>query len=149
MIWNRQRTYAALVGIGIWVLLTRTILMTAQGWLAKFVPWVAALLALELLLNVGVFLTATWWWIGATERRSIPPLRLTAATVIVHAVRVAIFVLGETGPWHDFDVRPIFRTGSVAEWHWVVFAAVLAALSLVGLTVVWRHRRARCHSAIE
>ena len=147
--WNRQRTYAVLVGGGIWILLTRTILMISQGWLAKFVPWVAGLLALEFLLNAGVFLTAVWWWVGATERRATLPLRLTAASVIVHAMRVAIYVLSQTGPWHDFDVRPIYRAEAVAEWHWVVFAAVLATLGLVGLTLVWRRRRNHRRSAAE
>jgi len=140
--WNRQRTYAAIVGLGIWVLLIRTILMVAQGYLVTFVPWVAALLAFELLLNASIFLSALWWWIGAVANRATLPLRLTAATVIIHAIRVLIFVLGRTVPWLDFDVRPIHRMISPAEWHWVVFAAILATLSLVALAVVWRRRRA-------
>ena len=143
MSWNRQRTCATFFGVGIWVLLIRTILMIARGSLATFVPWVAALLGLEFLLNVGVFLSAAWWWIGAVQGRETLTLRLTAAAIIVHAVRVAIYVLGRTGPWHDFDVRPIHRTGSAAEWHWVILAAILATLSLLILVIAWRRRRAR------
>jgi len=148
MKWNWQRTYAAIVGLGIWVLLIRTILMTAQGYLSIFVPWVAGLLALELLLNASVFLSALWWWLGAVASRATLSLRLTATAIVVHAIRVAVFVLGRTGPWHDFDVRPIHRTSSVSEWHWVIFAAILATLSLVILAAVWRRLRAHRTSSI-
>jgi hypothetical protein len=148
MTWNRQRTYATLVGLGIWILLGKTIVMTAGGSLATFVPVVAALLALEFLLDVGVFLTAIRWWIGGTVARARLPLRLTAAAVVVHAIRVAIYVLGRTGPWHDFDLRPAFRTGPTAEWPWVIFAGAASAVSLVALFVVWRaiRRRAPAHA---
>ena len=143
MSWNRQRTCATIIGLGIWVLLLRTILMTAQGYLVTFVPWVAALLALELLLNVSIFVSAAWWWMGANASRARLPLHLTTATIIIHAIRVLVFVLGRTGPWHDFDVRAIHRTSSDPEWHWVIFAAILAILSPIALASVWLRRRSR------
>ena len=143
MTWNRQRTYAALVGIGIWVLLGKTIVMTLGGGLTTFVPWVAALLALEFALNAGVFLSAIVWWCSATARFARLSLRLTAATVIVHAVRVLIYVLSQAGPWHGFDVRPEHRAAPGGEWIWVAFAATMSAISLVGLVIVWRRRRHR------
>ena len=46
---NRQRTYATLVGLGIWILLARTIVMISDGSLHMLVWWVSALLVLEFL----------------------------------------------------------------------------------------------------
>ena len=141
LIWNRQRTYATLVGLGIWILLFRTIVMLTDGSLRMLVWWVSALLVLEFLLNVGTFLSAIWWWIGGTETRASLPLRFTAAAVIVHAVRVLIYALGDVGPWPHFDVRPAHRTTQVVNPTWVVFASTMAALSLAALFVIWRVRR--------
>lgn len=42
-------------------------------------------------------------------RRTTAVFWVTAALVVVHAFRVAVFALGRTGPWIDFDVRPEFR----------------------------------------
>ena len=139
--WNRQRTYATLVGLGIWILLARTIVMTTDGSLQALVWWVSALLVLEFLVNVGTFLTAIWWWIGGTETRAWLPLRFTATAVIVHAVRVLIYALGDVGPWPHFDVRPAYRVTQVVNPTWVAFASTMAALSLVALFVIWRVRR--------
>lgn len=143
MIWNRQRTYATLIGLGIWVLLFRTIVMLTDGSLAVQMPWVSALLALECLIDAGVFASAVWWWIGATTARAAWPLRLTSAAIIAHAVRVAIYVLGRTGPWHDFDLRPAHRAADAPQWQWVIFAAAMSAASLIVLAVVWRGRKRR------
>ena len=93
--WNRQRTYATLIGLGICILLFRTIVMMADGSLATFVPWASALLVLESLLNTGTLLGSIWWWIAGAETRGSLPLRFAAAAVIVHAVRVLIYVLGD------------------------------------------------------
>lgn len=143
MTWNRQRTYATLVGLGIWILLFKTIVMLTDGSLTAQMVWVSALLALEFLVDTGVFLSAVWWWLGGTTSRARLPLRLTAVAVLVHAVRVLIYVLGRTGPWHNFDLRPAYRTGQQAEWLWVIFAGAMSALSLVALLVIWRHRHRR------
>jgi len=140
-IWNRQRTYATLVGLGIWFLLFRTIVMTTDGSLQALVWWVSALLVLEFLVNVGTFLSAIWWWIAGTEARAWLPLRFTAAAVIVHAVRVLIYALGDVGPWPHFDVRPAYRATQVVDPTWVIFASTMAALSLVALLIIWRVRR--------
>ena len=139
--WNRQRTYATLVGLGIWILLARTIVMTTDGSLQMLVWWASALLVLEFLVNVGTFLSAIWWWIGASEQRAWLPLRFTAAAVIVHAVRVLVYALGDVGPWPHFDVRPAYRAGQVVDPTWVVFASTMAGLSLAVLFVIWRIRR--------
>ena len=141
--WNRQRTYAALIGIGIWTLLFRTIVMLTDGSLATLMPWGVALLYLEFTLNAATFLTSIWWWIAATERRAVLPLRLAAAAIVLHAVRVLIYVLGRTGPWIDFDWRPESRGITPPNWIWVILAAVLATLGVVGVVIVWRLRRNR------
>jgi len=139
--WNRQRTYATFFGLGIWILLARTIVMMTDGSLHALVWWVSGLLVLEFLLNVGTFLGASWWWIGGTEKRAWLALRFTAAAVIVHAVRVLIYALGDVGPWPHFDVRPAYRAAQVVDPTWVALASTLAALSLVVLFVIWRLRR--------
>jgi len=56
---------------------------------------------------------------------------------------VLIYVLGRTGPWHGFDVCPEYRVGQVAEWGWVVFAAAMSVLGVLGVVIVWRYRRRR------
>jgi len=38
LIWNRQRTYATLVGLGICILLFHTIVMLTDGSLTTFTP---------------------------------------------------------------------------------------------------------------
>jgi hypothetical protein len=141
LMWNRQRTYAALIGIGIWVLLFRTIVMLTDGSLGILMPWAAALLFAEFALNVGTFMTSVWWWRAGSEQRAWLPLRLAAAAVVLHAVRVAIYVLGRTGPCRDFDWRPESRGVTPPEWNWVVAAAILAVLGLIGVVVVWRVRQ--------
>jgi len=143
MTWNRQRIYATLVGLGIWVLLFKTIVMLTDGSLTVQMIWVSALLVLEFLVGAGVFLGAAWWWLGGTASRTRLPLRLTATAIIVHALRVLIYVLGRTGPWHNFDLRPEFRAGQEAEWLWVIFAGAMSVISLVALVVIWRLRRRR------
>jgi hypothetical protein len=139
--WNRQRTYAALIGIGIWALLFRTIAMLTDGSLGILMPWAAGLLFMEFALNISTFVTAIWWCGAGTERRAWLPLRFAAAAVLLHAIRVAIYVLGRSGPWKDFDWRPEHRGITPPEWSWVVLAAVLAVLGLIGVTIVWRVRR--------
>lgn len=139
--WNQQRTYAVLIGIGIWALLFRTIVMLTDGSLAVLMPWAVGLLYVEFALNIGTFVAAIWWWAGATERRAGLPLRLAASAIVLHAVRVAIYVLGRTGPWRDFDWRVAYRGTAPPQWLWVILAATLSALGLVGVFVVWRLRR--------
>jgi hypothetical protein len=141
--WNRQRAYATLVGLGICVLLSKTIVMLTDGSLTTLMTWTSALLAVESLLDAGTLLGAVWWWTGGTGTRAWLPLRLAAAAVIVHAVRVLVYVLGRTGPWHNFDVRPAHRAAQTPEWHWLVFAAVLSVLGVVGVVIVWVLRRRR------
>ena len=70
-------------------------------------------------------------------------MRLGAGGVILHAVRVLIFVLGRVGPWIDFDVRLEHRALHHTRWEigWVYFAAIMSVLGIIGVVVIWRIRR--------
>lgn len=140
---SRQRLYASLLILGAGFLLFRTIMLLAQGSLNVFVLWVSTLLVGELLVDLACFVSSIFWWISDDEDRAGTPLRLTAAVIIVHALRVLIFVLGRVGPWIDLDVRPEYRALHDTRWSWagVYFAAIMSVLSIVGLIIVWRLRR--------
>lgn len=148
MSWSRQRVYASLVAFGISILLFRTVVMLTDGSLAVLATWVSALLVVECALDMTTFLGSARWWITTAERHARLPLRAAAAAIILHAVRVFIFVLGRTGPWIDFDVRPEHRVFHSERWSWasVYFAAVLAALGVVGVLTIWRYRRRAVNS---
>jgi hypothetical protein len=103
---SRQRLYAALLGAGACILLFRTTLMIAQGYLGILLPWVAGLLLVELALDLGCLLVSIRWWVAGDKARARLPLRLGAGATILHAVRVLIYALGRTAPLLNFDVRP-------------------------------------------
>lgn len=137
----RQRLFAILVMAGSCFLLTRTIVMISQGNLVAMVPWAAALLLFETLID-GSWLVATIrWWLAARINRATLSLRLGAAAIILHAVRVGIYVLGRVGPWIDFDRRPEFRLGQPEQLFWVFFPAGMALLSVIAVVTVWRLNR--------
>ena len=103
---SRQRLYAALLGAGACILLFRTTLMTAQGYLGILLPWLSGLLLVEMALDLGCLLGSIRWWVAGDGARARLPLRLGAAATILHAVRVLIYALGRTAPLLNFDVRP-------------------------------------------
>jgi hypothetical protein len=140
---SRQRLYAALLFFGINTLLFRTIVMLLQGDMVVLVFWAAGLLILEFVLDTTVLFGAARWFASCREDHARFPLRTTAAAVIVHAVRVLIFILGRVGPWFDFDVRPEHRALHPERWSWsdVYFAGIMTALGLLGLILIWRMRR--------
>jgi len=107
------------------------------------VLWVFILLIAELLIDVGCLLTSVNWWISNDESKSSIPLRFGAAAVLLHAVRVLIFVLGRIGPWINFDVRTEQRALHFTRWSWfgVYFAASMSVLSVIGVIIIWRLRR--------
>ncbi len=140
---SNQRLYALLFILGACVLLSRTVIMLAQGSLGVLVWWVSILLIVEMLLDAGWLLGAMGWFIANNETWSHTPLRLAAAAIILHAVRVYIFVLSRVGPWMDFDVRPDMRALHHTRWTWsgVWFALIMATLGVIGVIVVWAIRR--------
>lgn len=143
MSWPRQRLYASLVGLGICTLLFRTVVMLTDGSLTVLATWVSALLVAECVLDVTTFLASVRWWITGAERHARLPLRAAAAAIILHAIRVLIFVMGRTGPWIDFDVRPEHRALHPERWSWasVYFAAILSVLGVLAVLIIWTYRR--------
>jgi hypothetical protein len=142
---SRQRLYAALLGAGACILLFRTTLMIAQGYLGVLLPWVAGLLLVELALDLGCLLGSIRWWVAGDDARARLPVRLGEAAIILHAVRVLIYALGRTAPLLNFDVRPEQRViiGDQGGWFWVIFASVLSILGLIGVLVIWLLRGRR------
>ncbi|UCG42030.1 MAG: hypothetical protein JSU73_09075 [candidate division WOR-3 bacterium] len=140
---SRQRLYASLLALGACVLLSRAAMMLAGGALAVLTAWVSALLVAELVVDLAVLAGAVRWWIANTAKSAGPALRAGAAAAILHALRVLVFVLGRTGPLVDFDVRPEHRALHSTRWTWsgVWFAAVMSALGLLVVLVIWLLRR--------
>ncbi len=148
---SKQRLYASLLILGAGFLLFRTIMLISQGSLSIYVSWVSILLIAEFLIDLGCLLSSIFWWINDDENKASIPLRFAAVVIILHAVRVLIFVLGRVGPWIDFDVRPEHRALHYTRWSWtgVYFAAIMSILSVFVLIIVWRLRRRTRRKKIE
>jgi hypothetical protein len=76
---------------------------------------------------------------------------MTAAVIIVHAVRVLIYVMGRAGPWINFDVRPENRALHHTRWTWegVYFAGSMSAFSVIVLlfiVLMKRHSKKRVNN---
>lgn len=140
---RRQRTYAFLLGLGACVLLFRTLAMLWGGALGVLMPWVSALLLLELLVDVAVLIWSVRWWLKASADFDSIPLRLGAVAAILHAFRVLIFALGRVEPLLNFDVRPEHWAEHGERWSWaqVYFASTLSVLGVLGVPVIWWLRR--------
>jgi hypothetical protein len=140
MIFNlsKQRVYAALLILGSGILLFRTIQMLSNNAFDYLVLWVFILLIAELLIDAGCLISSVWWWISNDQNNDSIPLRFGAAATILHAVRVLIFVLGRTGPWINFDVRPEHRALHHLRWtwFWVYFAAIMSVLGVIGVVII-------------
>jgi hypothetical protein len=142
----RQRIYASLLALGACILLYRTIAMISHGALDVLMLWVSILLMAEMLIDLSCLLCSIHWWISRDRAKGTIALRLGAAAVLLHAVRVLVFVLGRVGPWINFDVRPEHRAEHGSTWTWtgVWFAAIMSVLGVIGVIVIWRLiRRAR------
>lgn len=140
---SKQRIYSTLLILGACVLLFRTVTMIVQGNLEILVFWVSFLLILEMLIDLSCIIASIPWWISRDKTKDRLPLRIGAAAAILHAIRVLIFILGRTGPWIDFDVRPEHRAlhDTRWSWGWVWFAAIMAVLGIIGVIVIWTVRR--------
>jgi hypothetical protein len=139
---SKQRIYALLLIIGAGILLFRTILMIfVDNSFEILVSWVFTLLLLEFLIDISCILGSFKWLISNDALKATLPLQLGATAAILHAVRVLIYVLGRTGPWFNFDVRPAYQASYTFDWFWVWFAAALSVLGVIGVIVIWRLRR--------
>lgn len=133
----------ALLLLGAGILLYRTVALLVGGAASVLRRWVVGLTLVEMCVDAVTMLGAARWWRSRAPRHARLPLRAGAVATVLHAVRVAVFVLGRTGPWVDFDVRPDQREGHDERWSWsqVVFAGVMAVLGVLGLAAIWRVRR--------
>ncbi len=135
-----QRIWATLLALGAGFLFFRTIWLTAHGYTERYTWWVAFLLVVEMLVDLSCMIASIRWWIQSDSiaaRRLT--LRLTVAIVFLHAVRVAIFVVGCIGPWTAWDVRPEYRAERASTWTWTGFwiASIGAVTSLLVVLAVW------------
>lgn len=143
-LWLRRSSAVLLCG-GASILLYRTIALLAGGAKAVLKPWVVGLTYLEMALDALTIVGGIRWWVSGSKRHAQFPLRAGAAATVLHAIRVLVFVLGRTGPFVDFDVRPEQRADHDERWTWteVVVAAMLSIMGLVGLLIIWRTGRRR------
>lgn len=145
MKWSRHRTYATLLSAGAGLLLYRTVAMISAGAMNTLVPWVGALLVVELITDAITLVVCLTWAATGKHEHIRTVIRATTTVIVLHAIRVAIFVLGRTGPWVDFDVRPEARATHATRWSWgeVYFAGTMAGISVVLLGVFWLYWRRR------
>lgn len=140
-------TAAGVVGGG-GFLLGRTIALIAGGSLTTMVGWAAGLLLVELSIDAAAAAAGVRWLLSGKAEHGATASRVVGVMIAVHAVRVAVYVLGRTGPWVDFDVRPEHRTDPAETRSpagvWV--AGTGAAVSVIALLVVWRCRTRRRNS---
>jgi len=144
---SKQRLYALLLILGSSILIYRTLsMMLLENAFEILVWWVVFLLIAEFLIDLACFAASFRWYIKNAPEKGVLPLRLGAAAAILHAIRVLIYVLGRTGPWINFDVKPVHHATYTFEWVWVYFAATLAILGVIAVIIIWqiiRQRRKR------
>lgn len=132
----------ALLSGGAAILVYRTVALLS-GARSVLKGWVVALTVVEMAVDLATMLAAARWWVTRDPHHSRPALRFGAAATLLHAVRVSVFVLGRSGPWRDFDVRPEHRPDHDQRWTWggVIFAGVMSILGVLGAGIIWRVRR--------
>jgi len=139
------RTFAALLMLAAPILIYRAAFLIWTGVASRYVIWLNVLTWIELLLAVSIVGAALVWLVSGGRAWCALTLRLTAAIILLHAFRVAVFVIARVGPWIDFDVRPEERPVDPAGWDWfqIWFASAMAGLSLLVLfgVLIWRRRR--------
>ena len=139
---SRQRIYAFLLILGAGLLLFRTLrLFFFEQGLEFLVLWVIILTILESIIDFSCIISSLRWFISNDANKATLALQFGATAAILHAIRVLIYVLGRTGPWVNFDVKPIYYSSYSFEWFWVWFAAILAVLGVIGVIVIWILRR--------
>jgi hypothetical protein len=102
-----------------------------------YVWWASALLVVEFLTDLAWLVASIRWLFSNQKDKANASLKLAAMAIIVHAIRVLVFVLGRTGPWVNFDVRAEHHADYSFEWFWVYFAGTLSALSVIALALIW------------
>lgn len=133
-----QKIYASFLILGASILLFRTIrLLTVENGWVMLANWVIMLTFMEMAIDALCIIFASRWWMGVTDHSKSIALRLGASAAIFHAFRVLIYVIGRVGPWINFDVKPKFRALQDVEMFWVIFAATLSILGILGVIIIW------------
>jgi hypothetical protein len=135
---NKQKLYSLAIILGASILLFRTIrLLTIENGWNTLVDWVIMLTFIEMAIDIlCIIFSSHWLFENSNNSRSIA-LHLGAYAAFFHAFRVLIFVLGRTGPWLNFDVKPEFRSMHNINMFWVYFAATLSILGILGVIIIW------------
>lgn len=138
-----SRVGPSLLVVGAGILLYRTIALLLAGARQVLKGWVVGLTVAEMVIDGLTIAKSARWFLTQDPRDARATLRVGAAATVLHAVRVAVFVVGRTGPWKDFDVRPDQRADHDQRWTWaqVVVAGVLSVAGLAGAIATWRARR--------
>ncbi len=139
---SKQRIYSSLLILGAFILFYRTLSMIFfENALNLLNSWVIVLLFTESLIDILCIVFSIRWFISNDSFKDSVPLRLGAAAAIFHAFRVLIYVLGRTGPWVNFDIRPEYQSTYTFDYFWVWFAAVLSVLGIIGVIIIWLCRK--------
>lgn len=136
------RLGAGLLFGGAAVLAYRTVALAAGEARAVLKRWVMALTFVEMVVDALTMIASMRWWVSRSPADARFPLRAGAAAALLHAARVLVFVVGRTGPWRDFDVRPEHRAEHDDRWSWteVIFAGTTSILGVIGVFVIWSKR---------
>ncbi len=135
----KQRIYASLLIFGAGILLFRTLrMMLVENAFDILVLWVVILLITEFILDFGCVVGSIRWFISNNRDKARLPLRLGAMATVLHSIRVLVYVLGRTGPWVNFDIKPEYYQSYTFEWFWVYFAAILSIMGVAGVIVIWQ-----------
>jgi len=145
---DTERSHRASPGLliaGAGILLYRTIALLAGGAGRILKRWVVGLTIVEMVVDIFTMVGGARWWVSREPTEASLALRAGAVATLLHALRVAVFVLGRTGPCVDFDVRPEKRATHKERWNWkqVAFAGILSVLGVIGVLVIWLVRRKR------
>ena len=135
---NKQKLYASLMILGAGILLFRTIrLLTVENGWNILSDWVIILTFIEMAIDILCIIFSADWLFRNFYSSKIISLRLGASAAILHAFRVLIYVLGRTGPWINFDVKPQYRSTHDVDMFWVYFAATLSVMGVLGVIIIW------------
>jgi hypothetical protein len=135
---NKQKLYSLVLILGASILLFRTIrLLTIENGWNTLADWVIALTFFEMAIDILCIIFSSHWLFRNSNSSKSIALHLGAYAAFFHAFRVLIYVLGRTGPWINFDVKPEFRSTHNVNIFWVYFAAILSVLGILGVTIIW------------
>lgn len=133
----KQKLYSLVLILGASILLFRSIrLLTIENGWNTIADWVIVLTFIEMAIDIFCIIFASHWLFRNSNSSKSIALKLGAYAAIFHAFRVLILVLGRTGPWINFDVKPEFRSTYHLDTFWIYFAATLSILGILGVIII-------------